>query len=120
MKRATEMAERPPVYNVTNDNGIARVRFYTDVQEEPREDGVVFTATMWEMSCPWLATLPRRVENNPELWLAKVRAVTHAEEAAARLEDLKATATDDAICDLGEMVASLSDAVMELATLINA
>lgn len=53
------------------------------------------------------------------MWRAKVKAVTAAEESAARLEELKATATDDAICDLGEMVAYLSDAVIELAMLIN-
>ena len=119
MKQMTELSERPPVYSVTNDNGIARVRFYTDVQEQQREDETIFTAIMWEMSCVWLPTLPARVKNAPEMWLAKVKAITHAEEAAARLEELKATATDDALVDLGEMVAYLSDAVLELATLIN-
>ena len=119
MKQMTELSERPPMYRVTNDNGIARVRFYTDVQEQQREGDTIFTAVMWEMSCPLLSNLPTRVKNAPDLWLAKVKAVTNAEEAAARLEELKATATDDAVCDLGEMVAYLSDAVMELATLIN-
>lgn len=119
MRQVTEMSERPPVYNITNDNGIARVRFYTDVQEHQREDDTVYTAEMWEMSCTWLPTLSARVKNAPDLWFAKVKAVTYAEEAAARMEELKATATDDAVCDLGEMVAYLSDAVMELATLIN-
>ena len=119
MRVRTELSERPPEYSVTNDKGTARIRFYTDVQEEQRDEGTVFTADMWEMSCPWQQNLEPRIAQNPELWLAKVKAVTHAEEAAARLEDLKATATDDAICDLGEMVAYLADAVMELATLIN-
>lgn len=118
MRVNTELSERPPVYTVTNDAGTARIRFYTDVQEEQREDGSVFKATMWEMSCPWTPTLPRRVSYNTNMWWAKVKAVTAAEESAAHLEDLKATATDDAICDLAEMVADLMDAVTELAALI--
>ena len=108
----------PHSYTVTNDSGTARIRFYEDVQEVQREDDVVYTATMWEMSCPWMENLSQRVQSNPALWLAKVKAVTAAEESAAHLEDLKVTATDDAICDLAEIVADLTDAVVELAALI--
>lgn len=118
MRVSTELSERPPVYSVTNDSGTARIRFYTDVQEEQREDGFVFKATMWEMSCPWVSNLERRIHNNEALWLTKVKAVTQQEEAAKRLEALKATATDDAICDLADIVADLTDAVTELAGLI--
>lgn len=41
-----------------------------------------------------------------------------AEESAAELERLKLTATDDAICELAEIVADLTDAVTELAGMI--
>jgi len=44
--------------------------------------------------------------------------VTYAEESAAHLEELKVTATDDAVCELAEIVADLADAVTELAGLI--
>ena len=118
MRINTEYSERPQSYTVTNDNGTARIRFNEDVQEVQRDEGVAYTATVWEMSCPWQESLNRRIQANTELWRSKVKAVTHAEEAAARLEELKATATDDAICDLGEMVAYLSDAVIELASMI--
>lgn len=118
MRVRTELSERPPEYSVTNDKGTARIRFYTDVQEEQRDEGTVFTADMWEISCPWTQNLEPRIAQNPELWLAKVKAVTHEEEAAAHLEELKATATDDAICELADIVADLMDAVTELAGMI--
>lgn len=118
MRVSTELSERPPVYSVTNENGTAYIRFYTDVQEEQRDDGFVFLATMWEMTCPWARNLERRIHNNEALWLAKVKAVTSQEEAAKRLEELKVTATDDAICELADIVADLTDAVVEIAGLI--
>jgi len=118
MRQRTELSEMPPAFSVTNDSGTARIRFFEDIQEEQREEGSVFTATMWEMSCPWQANLNQRIRRDPELWRAKVKAVTAAEESAARLEELKVTATDDAICDLAEIVADLTDAVVELAALI--
>ena len=118
MRVRTELSEMPPSYTVTNDAGTARIRFFEDVQEVQREDGVAYTAMMWEMSCPWHANLNQRIRRDPELWRAKVKAVTAAEESAARLEDLKVTATDDAICDLADIVADLTDAVTELAALI--
>ena len=119
MRVRTELSELPPSFSVTNDSGTARIRFFEDVQEVQREEGPAYTATMWEMSVPWQDNLHQRIRKATELWRAKVKAVTAAEESAARLEELKATATDDAICDLGEMVAYLSDAVIELAMLIN-
>lgn len=118
MRVRTELSEMPPAFSVTNDSGTARIRFFEDIQEEQREEGSAFTATMWEMSCPWQANLNQRIRRDPELWRAKVKAVTAAEESAARLEELKVTATDDAICDLAEIVADLTDAVVELAALI--
>lgn len=118
MRVSTELSERPPVYSVTNEDGTAYIRFYTDVQEEQREEDFVFKATMWEMSCPWAPNLERRIHDNSAAWLAKIKSVTAQEEAAARLEELKITATDDAICDLASIVADLMDAVTELAALI--
>ena len=118
MRIRTELSEKPPVYSVTNDSGTARIRFYEDVQEEQRDDTTVYTATMWEMSSPWQKSLNRRILDNTEAWRAKVKAVTYAEESAAHLEELKAMATDDAVCDLAEIVADLIDAVTELATMM--
>ena len=118
MRVRTELSERPPEYSVTNDSGTARIRFYTDVQEEQRGKDTVYTADMWEMSCPWQQSLTERIAQNPPLWLAKIHAITREEEIAAQLEVLKATATDDAICDLASIVADLMDAVTELAGLI--
>ena len=118
MRVKTELSEMPRSYTVTNYAGTARIRFFEDVHEEQREEGVVYTATMWEMSCPWMDNLSQRIRRDPELWRAKVKAVTAAEESAARLEELKVTATDDAICDIAEIVADLTDAVVELAALI--
>lgn len=73
---------------------------------------------MWEMSCPWMDSLESRVIANPGLWLAKTKAITAEEESAAKLEELKRTATDDAVCDLASIVADLMDAVIELAGMI--
>lgn len=70
------------------------------------------------MRCPWQENLPGRIEANPDLWLSKIKTITTAEESAAELERLKQTATDDAICDLAEIVADLTDAVTELAGMI--
>ena len=118
MRVRTELSEMPPEYSVTNDSGTARIRFFEDVQEEQRGEDSVFTADMWEMSCPWQNTLEERVATNKALWLAKIKAITREEEIAAELERLKATATDDAICELASIVADLVDAVTELAGMI--
>ena len=118
MRVRTELSERPPEYSVTNDKGTARIRFYTDVQEAERDEGTVFTADMWEMSCPWQPTLTERIARNPELWLAKIKAVTREEEAREKLERLKETAADTAICELADIVAELMEAVAELAEMI--
>ena len=73
---------------------------------------------MWEMSCPWADNLTKRVSKNPELWRNKVKAVTHAEESAARLQEIEATATDDAVAELADLVATSYDAIAELAEMI--
>ena len=118
MRVRTELSEMPPAFSVTNDSGTARIRFFEDIIEEQRDDALVYIATMWEMSCPWLESLTQRIRRDPELWRAKVKGVTAAEEAAAHLEELKVTATDDAVCELADIVADLADAVTELAGLI--
>ena len=118
MRVRTELSEKPREFSVVREGNLGYIRFFTDVQEEQREEGSVYTADMWEMSCPWTDSLETRVETNPELWLAKVKAITTEEESAAKLEELKRTATDEAICDLASIVADLMDAVIELAGMI--
>ena len=118
MRVRTELSERPPEFTVGREGKKAYIRFFTDVQEVQREEDIVFTADMWEMSCPWMDNLEQRVASNPALWLAKVKAITTEEESATKLEELKRTATDDAICDLAIIIADLMDAVTELAGMI--
>ena len=118
MRVSTELSERPPVYSVVKEKETAYIRFYTDVQEEQREEDFVFKANMWEMSCPWAPNLERRIHDNSAAWLAKVKAVTREEEARAELEQLKETATDNAICELADIVAEMMEAISELAEMI--
>ena len=118
MRARTELSEMPPVFSVTQEGNMAYIRFYTDVQEEKREEGSVYTAEMLEMSCGWMDNLNNRVAANPDLWLAKAKAITTEEESAQRLEELMKTATDDAICELAGIVSDLMDAVTELAGMI--
>ena len=118
MRQRTELSEMPPVFSVTREGNMAYIRFYTDVQEEQREEGSVYTAEMLEMSCGWMDNLENRVAANPGLWLAKVKTVIAEEESARRLDELKRTATDDAICELAGIVSDLMDAVTELAGMI--
>ena len=118
MRVSTELSERPPVYSVVREKETAYIRFYTDVVEEQREDGFVFRATMWEMSCPWAANLTQRIHDNTAKWLAKIKGVTHEEEARAELERLKETAADNAICELADIVAEMMEAITELAEMI--
>lgn len=118
MRAKTESSERPPVFTVSREGSMAYIRFFSDVQEEQREESTVYTAEMLEMSCPWMDNLNDRVAANPDLWLAKAKAITTEEESAQRLKELMKTATDDAICDLAEIVADLMDAVTELAGMI--
>ena len=99
------------------------IRFYTDVQAGSFEaqDGETetrYSATEWTMLTPWQDDLESRIMEDPAAWLARVKAVTAAEESAAELERLKLTATDDAVCELADLVATLMDAVVELAGLI--
>ena len=73
---------------------------------------------MWSMVVQNQNNLEERIGAAPGLWLDKIKAVTAAEESAAELERLKETATDDAVCELAEIVADLTDAVTELASMI--
>lgn len=118
MRQNTELSETPPVYSVEKEGETAIITFYTDVQPVERGGDTAYQATAWSMRCPWQDSLPERVDGNPELWLTKIRSVTAAEESAAELERLKLTATDDAVCELAEIVADLTDAVTELAGMI--
>ena len=118
MRQNTELSAMPPVFSVEQENGTAIITFYTDVQPVERENDTAYQAVAWSMRCPWQDNLPARVEANTDLWLAKIKSITAAEESAAELERLKQTATDDAICERAEIVADLTDAVTELAGMI--
>ena len=118
MRQSTELTVMPPEFTVTVENDRAIITFFTDVQEVQREDQTAYAATAWTMNAPASPNLEERIAAQPGLWLAKVKAVTEAEEAAAELERLKETATDDAVCELADIVADLTDAVTELAAMI--
>ena len=122
MRQHTEMAERPNDYDVTIEGAKAIITFYTDIEEytrtEQEGDKVYYTATAWTMTVPAQSTLGKRVAAHPDLWMAKVKAVTEAEEAEAALRELEKTATDDAVCDLAGMVVTHDDAIAELAEII--
>lgn len=118
MRQSTELTAMPPEFTVTVEDDRAIITFYTDVKAVQREDQTAYTAIAWMMNAPVSPNLEERIAAQPGLWLAKVKAVTEAEEAAAELERLKETATDDAVCELADIVADLTDAVTELATMV--
>ena len=123
MRTNTELSAMPPAYFVLNEGDMGVIRFYTDVQAgsveaQGGETETRYSATEWTMLTPWQDDLESRIMADPPAWLARVKAVTAAEETAAELEQLKKTATDDAVCELAELVATLVDAVVELASLI--
>ncbi len=118
MRQSTELTAMPPEFTVTVEDDRAIITFYTDVKAVQREDQTAYTAIAWTMNAPVSPNLEERIAAQPGLWLAKVKAVTEAEEAAAELERLKETATDDAVCELADIVADLTDAVTELATMV--
>lgn len=122
MRQTTEFSTKPNAFDVTVEGSRAIVTFYTDVTEIERQEqeGTVtaWTATAWTMTVPNQEGLAERIEKNPDLWLTKVETVTAAEESAAKLKVLEKTATDDAVCELAEIVADLTGAVTELASMI--
>lgn len=118
MRQSTELTAMPPEFTVTVEDDKAIITFYTDVKAVQRKDQTAYTAIAWTMNAPVSPNLEERIAAQPGLWLAKVKAVTEAEEAAAELERLKETATDDAVCELADIVADLTDAVTELATMV--
>ncbi len=118
MRQSTELTAMPPEFTVTVEDDRAIITFYTDAKAGEREDQTAYTAIAWTMNAPVSPNLEERIAAQPGLWLAKVKAVTEAEEAAAELERLKETATDDAVCELADIVADLTDAVTELATMV--
>lgn len=118
MRQNTELTAMPPEFIVTVENNKAIITFFTDVQEVQYEEQTRYAAVAWTMETPVSPNLENRVAAQPGLWLAKVKAVTEAEEVAAELERLKETATDDAVCELADIVADLTDAVTELANMV--
>lgn len=118
MRQSTELTAMPPEFTVIVEDDRAIITFYTDAKAVEREDQTAYTAIAWTMNAPVSPNLEERIAAQPGLWLAKVKAVTEAEEAAAELERLKETATDDAVCELADIVTDLTDAVTELATMV--
>lgn len=122
LRQTTEFSTKPNAFDVTVEGSRAIVTFYTDVTEIERQEqeGTVtaWTATAWTMTVPNQEGLAERIEKNPDLWLTQVETVTAAEESAAKLKVLEKTATDDAVCELAEIVADLTGAVTELASMI--
>lgn len=118
MRQKTELSAKPPVFTVAIENEMAIVTFYTDVQEAEREEGVAYSAESWTHSFPATPDIEARISAKPDLWLAKIKSITAAEESNAELERMKATADEDAILDLAEVVSELSDAVVELAAML--
>lgn len=118
MRVKTELSVMPPEFSVVKEGRMASIIFYTDVQEVKRDESTVWTAEAWEMDCVWTENLESRIAKNPALWLARAKSVTAAEEATVKMEQLKVTATDDAVCELAELVAYLTEAVVELSTMI--
>ena len=122
LRQTTEFSTKPNAFDVTVEGSRAIVTFYTDATEIERQEqeGTVtaWTATAWTMTVPNQEGLAERIEKNPDLWLTKVETVTAAEESAAKLKVLEKTATDDAVCELAEIVADLTGAVTELASMI--
>ena len=117
MRQTTEFSTKPNAFDVTVEGSRAIVTFYTDVTEIERQEQEG-TVTAWTMTVPNQEGLAERIEKNPDLWLTKVETVTAAEESAAKLKVLEKTATDDAVCELAEIVADLTGAVTELASMI--
>lgn len=97
MRQSTELTAMPPEFTVIVEDDRAIITFYTDAKAVEREDQTAYTAIAWTMNAPVSPNLEERIAAQPGLWLAKVKAVTEAEEAAAELERLKETATDDAV-----------------------
>lgn len=122
MRQFTELSTRPDEYTLTVEGAKTIVTFYTNIAECERvaQEGTekYYTATAWTMTVPTQESLKNRVAAHTDLWLAKIKALTEVEEADAKLRELEKTATDDAVCELGEIVADLTDAVTELATMV--
>lgn len=118
MRQNTELSAMPPVFSVEQENGMAIITFYTDVQPVERESGTAYQAVAWSMRCPWQDNLPARVEANTDLWLAKIKGITRVEEAREELEQMNQTAVERAVCELADIVAELMEAVAELAEMV--
>ena len=122
MRQQIELTVLPPEFSVTVEGNKAIIAFFTDVEaherQEQEETTTYYTATYWTMETHAQENLAERIGKHPDLWLKKVQAVTEAEEAEAALRELEKTATDDAVCDLADMVVTHDDAIAELAEII--
>ena len=82
MRINTELSEMPPAFTVNKEGETAVIRFYTDVQEDTRDGEVVYTATAWTATFPWISSLQERIEAAPNTWLNAIKEASTAEAAA--------------------------------------
>lgn len=82
MRIRTELSEMPPAFTVNKEGEMAVIRFYTDVQEDVRDENVVYTATSWTATFPWISSLQGRIESSPDTWFDAIKESSTAEAAA--------------------------------------
>lgn len=87
MRIKTNLAERPPAFTVAHEGTEAVIVFYTDVQEEQRDEGVSFSAISWTMNRPWTDGIEGRIEAKLDVWLALAQQEAYDQAA----EEVRAT-----------------------------
>lgn len=111
MRQRTELSEMPPVFTVTAEREKAIIAFFTDVQQEQREEGSAYTATMWSTEVPNQSNLEERISADPGKWLDMIKELTESEEAEAA----QAREKDEALGGIVDMNNALSIAFVTLA-----
>jgi len=110
MRQRTELSERPQSFTVIKEDQMAIITFYTDVEEEVREDTTVYTAVAWDMTVPWQDNLEERIMMNFNAWFQKAQSLAYDLAAAAarakRNELLSASDSSMALDRLGLTVPS--------------
>lgn len=78
MRQRTELSERPQPFTVNREGQMAIITFFTDIQEEQREEGTAYTAIAWDMKVPWQDSLAERIENNMNQWFQKAQSEAYS------------------------------------------
>ena len=97
MRVKTELTEQPPVFIVDRMQDQAAITFYTDAEQQQRDDGeTVWTATAWTIVRTWADNLADRVAADPEAWFAAASAECYeiAAAEARKLRDALLQASD--------------------------